>query len=85
MRSWSAGDRDAEAQVLPLIYDEPCRTARTGLNGDAGSITMQATDIVNEAYLRLARQRASARPTSVTNYELRCELRRITANYGELR
>lgn len=57
LRCWSAGDRDAEAQVLPLIYDELRRIARTGLNGDAGSITMQATDIVNEAYLRLARQR----------------------------
>jgi RNA polymerase sigma factor (TIGR02999 family) len=56
LRSWSAGDRDAEAQVLPLIYDELRRIARTGLNGDAGSITLQATDIVNEAYLRLARQ-----------------------------
>jgi RNA polymerase sigma factor (TIGR02999 family) len=57
LRSWSAGDREAEGQVLPLIYDELRRIARTGLNGDAGSITMQATDIVNEAYLRLARQR----------------------------
>ena len=56
LRSWSAGDRDAEAQVLPLIYDELRRIARSGLNGDAGSITLQATDIVNEAYLRLAKQ-----------------------------
>lgn len=56
LRAWSSGDRDAEAQVLPLIYEELRRIARSGLNGDAGSITMQATDIVNEAYLRLNQQ-----------------------------
>lgn len=59
LRNWSAGDRAAEAQVLPLIYEELRKIARTGLNGDAGSITLQATDIVNEAYLRLSQQRES--------------------------
>jgi RNA polymerase sigma-70 factor (ECF subfamily) len=57
LRAWSAGDRSAEAEVLPLVYEELRKIARTGLNGDAGSITLQATDIVNEAYLRLAQQR----------------------------
>jgi RNA polymerase sigma factor (TIGR02999 family) len=56
LRAWSSGDRSAEAAVLPLIYNELRRIARTGLNGDAGSITLQATDIVNEAYLRLSSQ-----------------------------
>lgn len=59
LRAWSAGDRSAEAEVLPLIYDELRKIARSGLNGDAGSITLQATDIVNEAYLRLAKQRTT--------------------------
>lgn len=57
LRAWSEGDRTAEAEVLPLIYEELRRIARSGLNGDAGSITLQATDIVNEAYLRLSQQR----------------------------
>ncbi|MEM9396500.1 MAG: sigma-70 family RNA polymerase sigma factor [Pseudomonadota bacterium] len=57
LRAWSAGDKAAEAEVLPLIYDELHRIARSGLNGDAGSITLQATDIVSEAYLRLSNQR----------------------------
>lgn len=56
LRAWSAGDRTAESEVLPLIYEELRRIARTGLNGSAGSITLQATDIVNEAYLRLSQQ-----------------------------
>lgn len=59
LRAWSAGDRSAEAAVFPIVYDELRRIARMGLNGDAGSITLQATDIVNEAYLRLSRQRKS--------------------------
>lgn len=57
LRAWSSGDREAEAEVLPLIYAELRRIARGGLNGDAGSITLQATDIVNEAYIRLVQQR----------------------------
>lgn len=56
LRAWSAGDRNAEAEVLPLIYNELRKIARSGINGDAGSITLQATEIVNEAYLRLAQQ-----------------------------
>ncbi len=57
LRAWSSGDQAAEHEVLPLIYEELRRIARTGLNGDAGSITLQATDLVNEAYLRLSQQR----------------------------
>lgn len=59
LRAWADGDRSAEAEVLPLIYDELRKIARTGLNGDASSITMQATDIVSEAYLRLSQQRST--------------------------
>lgn len=56
LRAWTAGDRGAEAEVLPLIYSELRKIARSGINGDAGSITLQATEIVNEAYLRLMQQ-----------------------------
>ncbi len=58
LRAWSAGDSEAAGIVLPLVYDELRKIARSGLNGDAGSITLQATDLVNEAYLRLNQQRA---------------------------
>lgn len=56
LRDWSAGDRQAEAAVLPLIYRELRSIARSGLSGDLGSITLQPTDLVNEAYLRLSQQ-----------------------------
>lgn len=59
LRAWSKGDREAEAEVLPLIYRELRAIARSGLNGDAGSITLQATDLVSEAYLRLSQQHSS--------------------------
>lgn len=59
LRAWAEGDRSAEEEVLPLIYDELRKIARSGLNGDAGSITMQATEIVSEAYLRLSQQRTT--------------------------
>ncbi len=72
LRAWSAGDREAESRVLPIIYDELRRIARTGLNGDAGSITLQATDIVNEAYIRLSAQ-------NETNWQDRQHFFAITA------
>ncbi|MFK7830381.1 MAG: ECF-type sigma factor [Congregibacter sp.] len=59
LRAWASGDRSAEAEVLPLIYNELRRIARSGLNGDAGSITLQATDIVNEAYIRMSQQHST--------------------------
>lgn len=61
LRAWSAGDLAAEAKVLPLIDEELRRIARSGLSGSAGSMTLQTTDIVNEAYIRLSRQRSGDR------------------------
>ncbi|MEM1141234.1 MAG: ECF-type sigma factor [Pseudomonadota bacterium] len=59
LRAWTAGDREAEAAVLPLIYDELRKIARVQLNGEAGSITLQATDLVSEAYIRLNQQNSA--------------------------
>lgn len=57
LNAWSAGDQDAGAELLPHIYSELKRISRAQLRASDMPVTMQATELVNEAYLRLAGQR----------------------------
>lgn len=50
------GQRDAEAQLLTLVYDELRRLAASYLRRERPDHTLQATALVHEAYLRLAGQ-----------------------------
>lgn len=54
LRAWSGGDPSALAQVLPLIERELHRIAQNHLRKERANHTLQATALVNEAYLRLA-------------------------------
>ena len=56
LQSWSAGDAQAAERVLPLVYDELRRIASRQLSQERSGHTLQATAIVNEAYLRLEGQ-----------------------------
>jgi RNA polymerase sigma-70 factor, ECF subfamily len=53
LERWSAGDRAAAEQVMPLVYDHLRQIAARHLRGWRGDQTLQATAIVHEAYLRL--------------------------------
>jgi RNA polymerase sigma factor (TIGR02999 family) len=48
-----AGDPEAPAQLLPLVYDELRQLARHRLAHEAPGQTLQPTALVHEAYLRL--------------------------------
>jgi RNA polymerase sigma-70 factor, ECF subfamily len=48
------GDRQAEAQLIPLIYDELRRMASRFLNRERGNHTLQPTALVHEAFLRMS-------------------------------
>jgi RNA polymerase sigma factor (TIGR02999 family) len=48
-----AGDRQAAADLLPLIYDELRKLAAARLAKESPGQTLQATALVHEAYLRL--------------------------------
>jgi len=56
LQSWSSGDRDAEARLFPLVYEELKLLARSYLRKERGEHTLQPTALVNEAYLRLIDQ-----------------------------
>lgn len=57
LKAWSAGDRAAGDTLIPLVYKELRRQAARQLSRERRDHTLQATALVNEAYLRLARQR----------------------------
>jgi len=49
----AAGDRQAAADVLPLVYDELRKLAAARMAAEVPGHTLDATALVHEAYLRL--------------------------------
>ena len=56
LSKWSAGDQSALEELTPLVYDELRRLAHGYMNSARPDHTLQTTALVNEAYLRLAKQ-----------------------------
>ena len=48
-----AGDRQAAAHLLPLVYDELRKLAAARMAAESPGHTLDATALVHEAYLRL--------------------------------
>jgi RNA polymerase sigma factor (TIGR02999 family) len=53
---YAAGDRAALDRLMPILYDELRRVARRHLRRHNRGVTLDTTGLVNEAYLKLARQ-----------------------------
>jgi RNA polymerase sigma factor (TIGR02999 family) len=51
--AWSKGDDQALEKLMPLVYAELHRLARHYMAGERAGHTLQASALVNEAYLRL--------------------------------
>ena len=51
--AWGQGDEAALTQLIPLVHDELRRIARRCMAGERAGHSLQATALVNEAYLRL--------------------------------
>jgi RNA polymerase sigma factor (TIGR02999 family) len=54
LADWGGGDRDALAKLVPLVHAELRRIARRQMGHERQGHTLQATALVNEAYVRLA-------------------------------
>jgi RNA polymerase sigma-70 factor (ECF subfamily) len=50
---WRSGDEEAVQKLLPLVHDELRRIAKRQMAGERPDHVLQATALVNEAYLRL--------------------------------
>jgi RNA polymerase sigma factor (TIGR02999 family) len=54
LRAWSDGDQSAILVLTPIVYDELHRLARHYMRRERPGHSLQATTLVNEAYMRLA-------------------------------
>jgi RNA polymerase sigma factor (TIGR02999 family) len=53
---WSRGDREALDSLMPVVYAELRRQAAHHLRRERPGHTLQTTDLIHEAYLRLVDQ-----------------------------
>jgi RNA polymerase sigma factor (TIGR02999 family) len=72
LQSWSQGDEAAIDKLMPLVYDELHRMARRYMSNENPGHTLQATALVNEAYLRLVN-------TSTANWQSRTHFFAVSA------
>ena len=54
LRAWSDGDQGAIQALTPIVYEELHRLARHYMRRERPEHSLQATALVNEAYMRLA-------------------------------
>ena len=56
LQAWNEGRPGALDELMPIVYAELHRLARATLRGERPDHTLQATALVNEAYVRLVGQ-----------------------------
>ena len=59
LAQWSAGDETARDQLIPAVYSELRRLARSALRRQAPESLLQPTALVHEAWLRLVGNKSS--------------------------
>lgn len=57
LQDWRNGNASALDEILPLVYDELRKIARRYRAKERGEHTLQTTEIINEAYLKLLNQK----------------------------
>ena len=53
LRAWTGGDERALDRLMPVLFEELRRTARSYMRRERSGHTLQTTALVNEAYLKL--------------------------------
>lgn len=53
LRAWREGDKSAFDRLMPIVYRDLRRLARRHLLAERAGHTLQATALINEAYMRL--------------------------------
>lgn len=56
LNRWKLGDQNAFEELVPLVYDDLKQVARRALRNEQKAVTLDCTDLVHEAYLRLVDQ-----------------------------
>lgn len=80
---WSEGDRAALDRLMPLVYDELRRLARSYLRRERPDHTLQATALVHEAYMRLIDQHSVSWQNRAHFFGIASQMmRRILVNHA---
>lgn len=78
-----SGNRQAESDLIPLVYDELRRLAHHYMRSERADHTLQATAVVHEAYLRLVKQRNVTWESKAHFFAVAASLmRRILCDYA---
>ena len=86
LRAWSAGDCGALDQLAPILHSELKRIARRYMRRERKEHTLQATALVNEAYLRLVDVHGVQWQDRAHFFALAAQMmRRILVNYAVAR
>ncbi len=56
LRNWSDGDKQAQEKLFQVVYNELHRQAARYLRNEQPGLSLQTTDLIHEAYLRLISQ-----------------------------
>ena len=56
LRNWSDGDQQAQEKLFQVVYNELHRQAARYLRNEQRGLSLQTTDLIHEAYLRLISQ-----------------------------
>jgi RNA polymerase sigma factor (TIGR02999 family) len=76
------GKKDAMNQLLPLVYDELHRLARSYFRRERGEHTLQPTALVHEAYIRMVDQKAAMQTRGHFLAVAATQMRRILLDYA---
>ena len=78
----SRGQKEAMHQLLPLVYDELHRLARSYFRRERGEHTLQPTALVHEAYIRLVDQKSPMESRGHFLAVAATQMRRILLDYA---
>src|SRR5262245_4925176 len=86
LSAWSDGDKAALEQLMPMVYRELRRLAGRHLGHERVGHTLQATALVNEAYLRLIDQNRMRWQNKAHFFGVAAQMmRRILVDYARSR
>lgn len=86
LQRWRTGDRSVEDALMNLAYPTLLELARSQARRNAGSLTLQATELANEAYERLTEQQAVNWQNREHFYAIASTvIRRVVIDYLRLR
>jgi RNA polymerase sigma factor (TIGR02999 family) len=86
LAAWSSGDQSALSKMMPLVYAELHRIARRAWREQQQNNTLQPTELINEAYLKLANAENASFEDRCHFFAVACKaMRQILVNHAKKR